>query len=64
MIAELQAQNERGIAELRANMKEGFERTERSIDRLEKYVDRLALAMTGLVEHVSAHAKRLDKLEA
>ena len=62
-IAELQARNSREIAELRATMREGFERLERNIERTEKNIDRLALAMTGLVEHAANHARRLERLE-
>ena len=62
-IAELQARNTREIAELRASMREGFERLEKSIERTEQNVNRLALEMFGLVEHAADHARRLEKLE-
>lgn len=69
-LAERQAKTDQQISELRAGMKEGFERVDRGFERVDRgfervqlNLDRLAIAMTGLTEHVTDHARRIEKIE-
>lgn len=62
-LMEGQEKTDQQISELRAGMKEGFERMDRGFERVQLNLDRLALAMTGLTEHVADHARRIEKIE-
>lgn len=63
VLVESQARTDREIAELRASMKEGFERMDKGFERVQLNFDRLTMAMLGLTEHAADHKRRIEKLE-